>query len=223
MTTRLTAREAAELAGIEPSTFRAYVARGQAPDPDEIIGSSKIWHDSTIRQWRDLPSDADEDPSVEFNTRSSRLWSRGRRWEDSVRGDLVQLGLSWEDADSILHDRSVGGMSLDTYRDARHIVGLHKAARKKMRPDLPPVRDGRTAKSLVRQAAKRVATGQDFFAARVELAVELTSRGMAEILLPQRFDSKLWDAIESQDAKVIESYLLSAETSDFPTQARPFE
>lgn len=50
---RLTASAAARLAGIQPATFRAYVSRGQAPEPDgHIDGRTPYWLRATIEQWR---------------------------------------------------------------------------------------------------------------------------------------------------------------------------
>lgn len=50
---RLTTSAVAELVGIEPSTFRSYVARGQAPKPDGYIDArTPYWLESTVRSWR---------------------------------------------------------------------------------------------------------------------------------------------------------------------------
>lgn len=47
----LTVREAAALAGVSESTWRAYVARGQAPRPDVRLGATPGWQRSTIESW----------------------------------------------------------------------------------------------------------------------------------------------------------------------------
>jgi hypothetical protein len=50
---KLTAALAAELAGVKPNTWRAYVARGQAPSPDgrEELSRHPYWLESTVRSW----------------------------------------------------------------------------------------------------------------------------------------------------------------------------
>jgi hypothetical protein len=37
--------------GITPSTWRAYVARGQAPAPDERFGATPVWYAATIEAY----------------------------------------------------------------------------------------------------------------------------------------------------------------------------
>lgn len=50
---RLTVGEVAALIGVATSTFRAYVARGQAPPPDgHLDGRTPYWLRSTIKSWR---------------------------------------------------------------------------------------------------------------------------------------------------------------------------
>ncbi len=48
---RLTNRQAAELAGIAPGTWRDYVARGYAPQPDGRLGVTPWWWEGTVRAW----------------------------------------------------------------------------------------------------------------------------------------------------------------------------
>lgn len=47
----LTHKDAAKLAGITESTWRAYVARGQAPPPDGKIGDTPIYQAKTIKDY----------------------------------------------------------------------------------------------------------------------------------------------------------------------------
>jgi hypothetical protein len=39
---------AAAIAGVEPKTWSAYVARGQAPAPEDHVGREPVWHLSTV-------------------------------------------------------------------------------------------------------------------------------------------------------------------------------
>ena len=47
----LTVAEVAERLGIEESTWRAYVARGQAPAAESKIGPLPVWRTETIDAW----------------------------------------------------------------------------------------------------------------------------------------------------------------------------
>jgi hypothetical protein len=50
---RWTVAEIAERLGIEPSTWRAYVAREQAPKPDgRYDRRTPWWHARTIQEWQ---------------------------------------------------------------------------------------------------------------------------------------------------------------------------
>jgi hypothetical protein len=50
---RLTVAEAAELVGVAPATWRAYVARGRAPKPDGRHDKrTPYWFRSTVEGWR---------------------------------------------------------------------------------------------------------------------------------------------------------------------------
>jgi predicted DNA-binding transcriptional regulator AlpA len=51
MTDRLLSREAAALAGVKPSTWRAYVHRDQAPRPIEYVGRIPLWDRATVEAW----------------------------------------------------------------------------------------------------------------------------------------------------------------------------
>lgn len=48
---KLTAKQAAELAGVSSSTWRSYVARGRAPARDGQFGRESWWWESTVREW----------------------------------------------------------------------------------------------------------------------------------------------------------------------------
>ena len=47
----LTTKAVAELLGIEPVTWRAYVHRGRAPKADGYLGPTPYWLRSTIEKW----------------------------------------------------------------------------------------------------------------------------------------------------------------------------
>lgn len=50
---KLTVTQIAELYGIKPATFRAYVKRKQAPAADgQHDGRTPYWLRSTLEQWR---------------------------------------------------------------------------------------------------------------------------------------------------------------------------
>lgn len=43
--------QAAQIAGISPDTFSAYVTRGQAPGPVAHVGATPLWDEAQIRAW----------------------------------------------------------------------------------------------------------------------------------------------------------------------------
>lgn len=50
---QLTVRDVAELLGIQPVTWRAYVSRDQAPKPDgHIDARTPYWRRETIEAWK---------------------------------------------------------------------------------------------------------------------------------------------------------------------------
>ena len=49
---QLSSVEAAAVAGVKPSTWRDYVAKGRAPLPNGKIGNSNWWYRSTVEQWK---------------------------------------------------------------------------------------------------------------------------------------------------------------------------
>lgn len=51
MSDQLSAREAAALAGLQASTWDAYVTRGYAPEPDGRLGNQRWWYRSTVETW----------------------------------------------------------------------------------------------------------------------------------------------------------------------------
>jgi DNA-binding transcriptional MerR regulator len=48
---RYTTGDIAKAVGVEPSTIRAYKARGQMPAPTDHIGTTPWWSDKDIEPW----------------------------------------------------------------------------------------------------------------------------------------------------------------------------
>ena len=53
------------------------------------------------------------------------------------------------------------------------------------------IADNTSRRTLIEAAAERIAAGEDLFAVRCGLAVDLTRRGMGQALLPTMFDPRL--------------------------------
>jgi hypothetical protein len=49
---QLSSRDAAAYVGLPPSSWRVYVARGEAPAPDGKIGNSNWWWRDTLDKWK---------------------------------------------------------------------------------------------------------------------------------------------------------------------------
>lgn len=52
---RLSVAAAAKMAGLKTDTFRAYVTRGHAPQPDGIdeVFGRRYWYRATVQTWMD--------------------------------------------------------------------------------------------------------------------------------------------------------------------------
>lgn len=118
--------------------------------------------------------------------------TRGRAWRDALHRDLAQLGLEWPDADSLMEDCSVGGMDLDLYWRAQRVIGEHRDMQEALF-HAGRIADGASRRTLIEAAAERIAAGEDLFAVRCGLAVDLARRGMGQVLLPTMFDPRLLD------------------------------
>src|SRR4029453_2030150 len=47
----MTTRDIAAYLGVKPSTVTAYVARGQFPPADAVVGATKLWRRATVQSW----------------------------------------------------------------------------------------------------------------------------------------------------------------------------
>jgi Helix-turn-helix domain len=47
-----TVRDVANYLKVAESTVRAYLARGQMPEPDQRYGRTNLWRPATIESWR---------------------------------------------------------------------------------------------------------------------------------------------------------------------------
>lgn len=141
--------------------------------------------------------------------------TRGQAWRDALHRDLAQLGLEWPDADSLMEDYSVGGMDLDLYWRAQRVIGEHRDMQETLF-HANRIADGASRRTLIEAAAERIAAGEDLFAVRCGLAVDLARRGMGQVLLPTVFDPRLWEAVDSRDPRRIAAYLDACETLYIP-------
>lgn len=149
--------------------------------------------------------------------RSARLWARYRCWEDSTHRDLIQLpGFTYPMAWAAVAGEPLTGVGAQAAAESRRIVELHHQMRDRLDTALSPVVDGRTEQDLVAEAAWWAVLRQDLFSARIDLTVELASRGLSEIVLPGRHDPVFWDAVDSSDEGRLARYLLESERTWHP-------
>ncbi|WP_311473126.1 hypothetical protein [uncultured Actinomyces sp.] len=141
--------------------------------------------------------------------------TRGQAWRDALHRDLAQLGLEWLEADSLMEDYSVGGMDLDLYWRAQRVIREHRDMQEALF-HASRIADGASRHTLIEAAAERIAAGEDLFAVRCGLAVDLARRGMGQVLLPTVFDPRLWEAVDSRDPRRIAAYLDACETLYIP-------
>jgi len=78
------------------------------------------------------------------------------------------------------------------------------------------ITDGASRRTLIEAAAERVAAGEDLFAVRCGLTIDLARRGMGQVFLPTMFDPRLWDAVDSRDSRRIAAYPDTCEALHIP-------
>jgi DNA-binding transcriptional MerR regulator len=199
MRTMLTSTEAARAVRISPSTFRAYVARSQAPRPRRTVGGVNLWSVADLARWRDLDLDREQRQGMRIDI--AIMDARGREWEDATRRQLAQIRIAPRDAQRLIDDSSPGGMDLQTYLDAQSILETRRDLRRRLGQELgetepPPIAED----SLLRATAEDVASGQDVFTALADLTAGLVTHGHGERLLPIDYDGSFWTAQDDADA-----------------------
>lgn len=212
MAMELMATEAAAAAGVSASTFRSYVARGQAPPPRRKVGGVNVWSLLDLVGWRNLEM---PDKMVHSATASiSMTYSRAREWQNSTRRWLAQLGLSQAQAQRLLDGTVPAGLDTQGFRDASAVIDTRKRLRSQL-ATAEPIFDRATDHELVERAAQSVAEDSEVvFEALADLALAMTSRGLPEVLLPPTFDESFWSS--QDDDQSFAQYLLGLPRVDLP-------
>lgn len=209
----LTSTEAAKASRVSPSTFRAYVVRGQAPQPREKAGGVNLWSVADLAGWRGLSLTPDERRGVRADV--AILHAQGRDWEDSTRRNLAQIGVNARDSQSLIDGITVAGMDTQTYRDARWIISLRRNLKRSLRHALGATSANEAAEeSILASTGSRVAAGQDAFEALPEMTFSLVTAGYPERLLPAGYDGRFW--LAQDDAEEFSQYLAELDRADVP-------
>jgi hypothetical protein len=66
----MTTRDIAAFLGVKQSTVTAYVARGQFPAPDAVIGSTKLWNGPQSKRGRHVVQGRARDPDGTIRARN---------------------------------------------------------------------------------------------------------------------------------------------------------
>lgn len=213
----LTSVEAAKASGITPSTFRAYVARGQAPRPRDRVGGVNLWSIVDLASWRNL--DLDDRQRRGIRAEVAIMYARGRDWEESTRRYLAQVGVDHRSAQSLIDGYTVGGMPVDTFLDAVEIIRIRRRLKERLTAALGSVEpDDTSEETYLRRAAENVADGRaDAFTAMSDLTYDLTTHGYAERLVPPNRDPEFWSS--QYDEQDFVDYLKTLPRADIPTVA----
>lgn len=208
-----TSTEAARASGVSPSTFRAYVARGQAPKPREKAGGVNLWSVTDLAGWRDLSLSPRERHGVRADV--AILHAQGKDWEDSTRRHLAQIGIGARDAQSLIDGITVADMDTQTYRDARLITTMRRSLKRRLHHALGAAgANEATEESILASTGLRVAAGQDTFEALSEMTFSLVTAGYPERLLPVRYDGRFW--LAQDDEAAFTQYLADLDRADVP-------
>ena len=105
--------------------------------------------------------------------------------------------------------------SLDLYWRTQRVIREHRDIQGTLF-HAGRITDGASRRTLIEAAAERVAAGEDLFAVRCGLTIDLARRGMGQVLLPTVFDPRLWEAVDSRDPRRIAAYLDACETLYIP-------
>lgn len=129
----------------------------------------------------------------------ARTFTLGRHWQSLVRGCLLQAGIGWMDAQSLIEDRSVGGMPVADYLAAGRCIRQWEALRDRLRRRWRrlPAPEVELDPDPFASAAARVAAGGYVFDEVVWLAEQLVERGEPPVMLPNYEDGDFWRAVDA--------------------------
>lgn len=174
---QLTIAEAAELYGVKPSTWRAYVSRGQMPKPTNPDGT---WDVIQLITRRDTPLPAELKTAA--LCQAYRINAYGAAWQTRTQPHLIQDGLTGRQAAIFADSITPSGMTRETFTSARKILYLRKDYRHEIRR-IPPVIDTLTRQELYLAIANRAGTAHPT-ALYSDLGKLLIARGMEEVSPP---------------------------------------
>lgn len=197
MRTMLTSVEAAKASGVSASTFRAYVARGQAPRPSSHAGGVNLWSVTDLAAWRELTLSPEQQRAVRADV--ARRFSRGRGWEDATRRQLATVTLESRTAQALIDGTVLRDLPLEVYLDASHILEVRLDLRRRLAQEPAHASPITSESGLLREAADRVGAGEDVFVALADLTDALTAQGLPELLTPKTPDPGFWDAQASPE------------------------
>ncbi|MGO2632390.1 MAG: helix-turn-helix transcriptional regulator [Galactobacter sp.] len=207
----MTAKETAAAIGVAPSTFRAYVARSQAPRPTTTRGGANYWDAEQIAAWRgiDLPGLEVSARRVEASARLSRF----RYWEESLQRDLTQIGFTPAEAQTFIDGMTPKQMPVWQFNDACSILEEHRRLHREL-SHVAMAETFRTEADIVEAAASSIESDSNPFSVKTDMTIQLISHGFSEFLLPFEYSPEFWAS--RRDKHHWASYMLRQERIDIP-------
>lgn len=174
---QLTIAEAAELYGVKPSTWRAYVSRGQMPKPTNPDGT---WDVIQLITRRDTPLPPELKTAA--LCQAYRINAYGAAWETRTQPHLIQDGLTGKQAAIFADSITPSGMNRAMFQSACIILDARRQYRHEIRR-IPPVVDTLTRQELYQAIAGRAGSAHPTVL-YAELGKLLIARGMEEVSPP---------------------------------------
>lgn len=173
---QLTSDQAASLYSIKPSTWRAYVARKQAPqsNPDGT------WDIINLLLWRNIPV------SRELKTAALcqmfRITAYGMAWHNRTRALLEQAGLGSSQAILFADSTTPKGMTVNQFKQLTPILDYRRDFQRKVR-FIAPIVDSLTRDDLYYVVSRRAGSVHPVLLFD-ELGLLCIARGMDEVSPP---------------------------------------
>lgn len=182
---RLSAAEVCELYGIKPSTWRAYISRGQGPLDIKYPGNPPMWSILDLILWRniELPTEL----RIALYSELYRRNARERAWQTRTRLHLIQVGLTYDQA-FLFADDCTTTMNVKTFKEAFEVLTERKRFRSRI-ASVTPVVDDLSRAELNHLISRRVGRVHPNVLMD-QLAVLYIARGFDEISPPSELDPR---------------------------------
>lgn len=180
----LNTEEVCRLYDIKPATWRAYMARGQCPEP-KFRGKHPQWSILDLILWRNI--ELSSPLRIALYSELYRRNARERAWQARTRAHLVQIGLTHEQG-WLFADNYTTKMSVPTFNKAYEVFVERKRFRQEI-ANIPPVIDDLSREELNHLISRRTKSTHPTVLMD-KLARLYIARGFDELSPPNEADER---------------------------------